>query len=83
MHFEQFARITLGDVNDHVEKGGKAADAVHTISGPGLYIVLDTLHSDVFEETTAIVIGDYEIRYLLDSECRMDVAHVNVSLVSA
>jgi hypothetical protein len=54
IHFEQFARIAPGDVNDLVEKGGKAADAVPIISGPGLHIVLDILHSDVFEETTAI-----------------------------
>jgi hypothetical protein len=30
-----------------------------------------------------IVIGDNEVRYLFDPECRMDVAHVDVSLVSA
>src|SRR5690349_10619730 len=80
IHFEQSARITPSDIDNLVEKGGKAADTIFIVFGPGLHIILDILHSDIFEQTTTIVIGDNEVGYLFDPQCRMDVAHVNVSL---
>ena len=83
IYFEQSARITPSNINNLVEKGGKAADTVLIVFGLGLHIIPNILHSDIFEQTTTIVIGDNEVGYLFDPQCRMDVAHVDFSLVSA